>query len=109
MISKRNMLMRLLDHSRHMKKSCNGLEKKKKLFSSLVQNGRDKGMQNSQRKKERIKVVPKEVGDRVMEEGEVVGEVTDIEEMKESHKLRRRSLTKVKLNVTDVGRWDTSH
>ena len=44
-----------------------------------------------------------------MEDREVVGEVTDIEEMKESHKLKRRSSTKVKLNVTGVSRWDTSN
>ena len=109
MISKRNLLMRLLDHSRHMKKGCKGLEKKMKSFSSLVQNRRDKRMQNPQRKKGRIKAVPEEEGDGVVEDGEAVGEVTDIEEMKESHKIRRRNSTKVKLNVTGVSRWDTSH
>ena len=44
-----------------------------------------------------------------MEDGETVGEVTGIEEMKDSHKLRRRSSTKVKLNVTSVSIWDTSY
>ena len=41
---KKNRLMRLLDHSRHMKKGCKGLEKKMKSFSSLVPNGRDERM-----------------------------------------------------------------
>ena len=109
MISKRNPLMRLLDHSRHMKKGCKGLEKKMKPFSSLMQNGRNERMQNPQRKNGRIKAVPKEAGDGVVEDGEAVGEVTGIEEMKESRKLKRRDLTKVKLNVSGVSKWDTSH
>ena len=109
MISKRNLLMRLLDHSRHMKKGCKGLEKKMKPFSSVVQNGRAERMHNPQRKKGRIKAVPKEARDGVVEDGEAMGEVTGIEEMKESHKLKRRSSTKVKLNVTGVSRWDILH
>jgi len=80
-----------------------------KSFSSVVQNGRDERMQNPQRKKGRIKAVPEEAGDGVVEEGEVVGEVTRIEEIKEGHKLRRISSTKVKLSYTVVSRWDTSH
>ena len=55
------------------------------------------------------KVVLEEAGNEVVEDGEAVGEVTGIEEMKESYKLRRRNSTKVKLNVTGVSRWDTSH
>ena len=109
MISKRNLLMRLLDHSRHIKKGCKGLEKKMKPFSSLVQNGRDDRMQNPQRKKGRIKAVPEEAGDGVVEDGEAVGDVIGIEEMKDCHKLRRRNSIKVKLNVTGVSRWNTSH
>ncbi|KAG6590403.1 hypothetical protein SDJN03_15826, partial [Cucurbita argyrosperma subsp. sororia] len=46
-----------------------------------------------------IKAVLEEAGEGVVEDGDVVGEVTGIKEMK-SHKLRRRSLTKV--NVTDT-------
>ena len=80
-----------------------------KQFSSLVHNERDERMQNPQRKNGRIKAVPEEAGDGVVEDGEVVGEATGIEEMKESHKLRRRNLKKVKLNVTGVSRWDTLH
>ena len=109
MISKRNPLMRLLDHSRHMKKGCKGLEKKMKPFSSHMQNGRNERLQNPQRKNGRIKAVPEEAGDGVAEDGEAVGQVTGIEEMKESRKLKRRNLTKVKLNVTGVSNWDTSH
>ena len=66
-------------------------------------------MQNPQRKNGRIKTVLEEAGDEVVEDGEVVGEVTGIKEMKESRKLKRRNLTKVKLNVTGVSKWDTSH
>ena len=101
--------MRLLDHSRHKKKGYKGLEKKMKPFFSLMHNGRNERMQNPQRKNGRIKAVPKEAGDGVVEDGEVVGEVTDIEKMKENRKLKRRDLTKVKLNVSGVSKWDTSH
>ena len=80
-----------------------------KPFSSLVQNGRNERMQNPKRKNGRIKAVPEEAGDGVVEDGEVMGEVTGIEEMKESRKLRRRNSTKVKLNVIGLSRWDTSH
>ncbi|KAG6581679.1 hypothetical protein SDJN03_21681, partial [Cucurbita argyrosperma subsp. sororia] len=74
-----------------------------KPFSSLMQNGRNERMQNPQRKNGRIKALPEEAGDGVMEDGEAVEEVTGIEEMKESRKLRIRNSTKVKLNVTDTG------
>ena len=80
-----------------------------KPFSSLMQNGRNERLQNPQRKNGRIKAVPEEAGDGVAEDGEAVGEVTSIEKMKKSRKLKRRDLTKVKLNVSGVRKWDTSH
>ena len=86
-----------------------GFREKDETFFSLMQNGRNERMQNPQRKKGRIKEVLEEAADGVVEDGEAVGEVTGIEDMKESRKLKRRNLTKVKLNVSGVSKWDNSH
>lgn len=45
----------------------------------------------------------------VVEEEEAEEEVIHTKELKEGHKLRRKSLIKVKSNATVVNKWGTSH